>query len=64
MAADALAPCVARASAAMILIMWDTQVLVIYDESFQGPVPLQYREMIENSNLFTYFLKTIQLNKG
>ena len=35
MAADALAPCVARTSAAMILIMLNRQVLVLLDEEFQ-----------------------------
>ena len=38
-AADALATCVARSSAAMILIMQDKQVLVIHEERFQLPVP-------------------------
>ena len=35
MAADALAPCVARTSAAMILIMWNRQVLVLLEAEFQ-----------------------------
>ena len=35
MAADALAPCVARTSAAMILIMLNRQVLVLLEEEFQ-----------------------------
>ena len=34
MAADALAPYVARTSAAMILIMLDMQVLALLDEGF------------------------------
>ena len=38
MAADALAPCVARTSAAMILIMENMQFLVLLEEEFQLPV--------------------------
>ena len=38
MVADALAPCVARTSAAMILIMKNRQVLVLLEEDFQLPV--------------------------
>ena len=38
MAADALAPYVARTSAAMILITLNKQVLVLLDEEFQQPV--------------------------
>ena len=35
MVADALAPCVATTSAAMILIMQYRQVLVLFEEEFQ-----------------------------
>ena len=38
MIADALAPYVARISAAMILIMHNRQVLVLLEEEFQLPV--------------------------
>ena len=38
MAANALAPHVARTSAAMILIMSSRQVLVLLEEEFQLPV--------------------------
>ena len=38
MAADALAPYVARTSAAMILIMLNRQVFVLLEEEFQLPV--------------------------
>ena len=38
MVADALAPSVARTSAAMILIMENTQVLYLLKEEFQLPV--------------------------
>ena len=35
MVADALAPCVTRISAAMILIMYNRQVLLLLEEEFQ-----------------------------
>ena len=35
MAADALAPCVARTSAAMVLNKRNKQVLVFYEQGFQ-----------------------------
>ena len=38
MVADALAPYVARTSAAMILIMYNRQVIVLLEEEFQLPV--------------------------
>ena len=38
MVADALAPYVARTSAAMVLIMSNRQVLVLLEEEFQLPV--------------------------
>ena len=38
MVADALAPYVARTSAAMISIMLNRQVLVLLEEEFQPPV--------------------------
>ena len=38
MFADALAPCVARTSAAVILIMYNRQVLVLLEDEFQLPV--------------------------
>ena len=45
MVADALAPCVARTSAAMILIVWNRQVLVLLKEEFLLPVSNQYGGM-------------------
>ena len=39
MVADALAPCVARTSAAMILIIYNRQFLVLPEEEFQLLVP-------------------------
>ena len=41
MAIDALAPCVARTSAAVVLTMQDNKVLVFPEEEFQPPVPSQ-----------------------
>ena len=41
MAADALAPYVAKTSTAMILIMLNGQVLVLLKEEFQLPVSYQ-----------------------
>ena len=41
MAADALAPCVARTSATIALIMLDKQVLVFHKEGSHLPVPSQ-----------------------
>ena len=38
MVADALAPCVARTSAAMKLILYNRQVPVLLEEEFQLPV--------------------------
>ena len=39
MAADALAPYVARSSATMVFTLWDKQVLVFHGERFQLTVP-------------------------
>ena len=41
MVADALAPCVARTSGAMILILYNRQVLVLLEEEFQLPMCYQ-----------------------
>ena len=51
MATDALAPCVASASAAMVLTMQDKRLCVLYQELFQLPAPAQWRDMIENKNI-------------
>ena len=47
MTADALAPRVARASAAMVLTMEDKQILVFHEEGFQLPVPSPFCEKLE-----------------
>ena len=51
-AADGLAPWVARPSAAMVLNMQDKQVLVFHEEGFQLPVSSQWWEIIENANMY------------
>ena len=38
MVADDLAPCVARPSAAMVLTLYDKEVIVCHKEEFQLPV--------------------------
>ena len=45
MVADALALSVARLLAAMMLTMWNRQVLVLHGEGFQLPAPCQCRVM-------------------
>ena len=42
MAANALAPYVARASVTMLLAVWDKWVLVFHEERFQPPTPICY----------------------
>ena len=68
-AADALAPFIAKASAAMVLIMQDSLVLVFHREGFHYSIPSQCQEIIENANVFLYFLykkkeKKLQHVKG
>ena len=63
MAADALAPSLARSSAAIVLTMQDGRVLVFHEEGFQLPVASQCWEMMENVDVFSYFLKWILPNK-
>ena len=55
MAADALAPCVTKSSAAMVLIMQDEHVLVFHEEGFQQPAPSPFWEMMENVNISLCF---------
>ena len=64
MAADALAPFVARASAAMVLTVFDQQVHDFHEEGSELPVASQCKEMIRNANKFLCFLKQIQPFKG
>ena len=55
MVADALATCVARSSATIVLTTQDTQVLAIHKKVFQLPVPYQYWEMIWNADILFMF---------
>ena len=57
MVADALAPYVARPSAAMVLMVWDKQALVFHGERFQLPAPSKCWEI--KQNIFSCFLKYI-----
>ena len=50
MAADALAPCIARSSAAMVLTLQDKQVS--HKAGFLLPVPCHYLEIMENVYIF------------
>ena len=52
MAADVLAPDVAKASAAMLLTLQDKEVLVIHKERFQLSSSSQIWEMIDNTNIY------------
>ena len=64
MVADALAPCVTRTSATMVLTMKDKCVHVIHKEGFQVPAASQWWEMIENANIFYVFLTHCGLVHG
>ena len=63
-AADALAPCVARSSAAMLLIMWDHQVLVFDEQEFLVLVPSRCREKMENIKTYFYVLSETSKAEG
>ena len=56
-AADALAPCVARSSAAMALTMQDKQILVFHKAGFLLSVPCKCLEMSENVDKFLKFVE-------
>ena len=56
MAADVLAPCVARTSKNIVLIMQDKQVLIFHDAGFKAPVPFHCWMMTENGTyIFMFF---------
>ena len=55
-ATDALATCVPRSSTAMLLTVYNTQVMVFHSEGFQGPLQFQRPQMIENPNTIPCFL--------
>ena len=58
MGADALAPCITRPSAAMVLTIQNTWkwVLIFGDVGFQRSVHSLFWEVIENANIFFMFL--------
>ena len=60
MAADDLAPSVARPSATMVLIMRDKWIRVFHKEGFQLPLQSECCELRENTTLFLYFLNKIK----
>ena len=57
MAADALAPYVARTSVTMRLTVQGKEVHVFHEGWFQLPVASQDWKIIENTNILLYFLK-------
>ena len=61
MAADALAPCIARTSSAMVLTMQDNCILVFYEERCRLPAPSQCVDMTV-SNIG--FITVHGLNEG
>ena len=59
MAADALAPGIARLYAAMVLTMQIKWNLVFNEEGFQLPALSHCPEIIEDANIFQCFIKYI-----
>ena len=51
-AADALAPCIARLSTAMVFSVYVYWILVLHEERFQLLKPSQCWEMTETKNIF------------
>ena len=64
MAVDALTPCFARSSAAIVLSMGNAQLLVFNEEWFWWAVPSQLEEMLENKHIISCFLKWFQHVNG
>ena len=64
MVPDALAPCVARSSAAMMLTLRNEWILIFHKEGFQLPAPSQYREMMYNTNNIFCVAKKNQHDKS
>ena len=64
MAADALAPYVARTSAAMILTMKKRYILVLSEEGFQLPASHQCGKMTQNVNIYFYVPSENLAHKG
>ena len=63
MAADALAPCVARSSAAVILTACAIWIGVFLSGEFQKPAVLQYSGLMWNTNVILGFVWKIQHDK-
>ena len=53
-AADAMAPCVARPSAALVLTMQDKYIIVVHNEWYQWPGLYQWWKMIGNEYIVSY----------
>ena len=64
MAADALAPCFAGPSTAMILTVCKVYILVLYGTELQQTVTFQCQAMIENADIISCALKYIQHDKS
>ena len=64
LAADALAPCVARSSAAMLFNVHNRWVLIFHEEGVQPAVPSQCWAMIGNINIFCIFPKIHSAQQG
>ena len=60
MAVDALDPCVAKSSPAMILADDSVGILVLPGSEFPKPMMLQCWGMVWNANRFSWFLRKIQ----
>ena len=60
MAVDDLAPCTAKAPAALVMNMYDKHIVVLHEVGFQLPAPSQGHVMIESANIYFCFLQTIQ----
>ena len=61
MAADALAPCIARSSATMVLTVQGKWIFVFHEDEFQLPTPSQWWVMIKYVNIHWWYLK---INSG
>ena len=64
MATEAVAPRVARVSAAIVLSIQNKRVLVFQEELFRLPALAQCPEMTGNGNILWCFLKEIPRHKS
>ena len=55
---DIMVPCIARSSATMTLIIYDTRDLVYLYDGFLQPAASQYHEMIKRANIYLYLKKS------